>query len=62
MSVPVNVSFEVVLRFENDQIGNTWFSTAGGSPDVQLHMDREVYVALGSPQQLRVTVTPAVES
>lgn len=56
----VNISFEVVLRFENDQVSNTWFSTAHEKPDVQLHMDREA--ALGEPKLLRVTVTPAVDA
>jgi hypothetical protein len=53
------VKVVVTLGLENDQEGNTWWSN--GHPDensIQLHVDRPVYVALGSPQKISVTVEP----
>lgn len=52
-------TIQVLLRNENDQEGNTWFSTATDKPDIQLTCDREVWVALGSPEKIVVTVEPA---
>lgn len=48
------------LRNENDEIDNTWYSNAHRDPDstVQLHITRELYVALGSPPFIRVTIDP----
>ncbi len=50
------------LGLENDQEGNTWWSN--GHPDdnsIQLHVDRPVYVALGSPQKITITIESADE-
>lgn len=50
------------LTLENDQDGNTWWSNNSSGTDegdrFQLHVDRSVYVALGSPQKITVTVEP----
>lgn len=55
MSVP---ALTIELRLENDQVGNTWFSNAArdGEPDIQMHMDREVWIALGAPSVIDVSV------
>jgi hypothetical protein len=49
------------LRIENWQEGNTWFSRAGIEPDIQLHTDYAVWVALGKPKNIRVTIEPVEE-
>jgi hypothetical protein len=47
----------IELGLENDQEGNTWWSN--GHPDensIQVHVDRPVYVALGKPDKIMVTL------
>lgn len=46
------------LRLENDQVDNTWFSTGSHDDvsDVHVHMSREMYHALGSPQNIMVGI------
>jgi hypothetical protein len=53
------MKIEMVLRFENDEVDNTWFSNAE-EPPFQLHFSRELYIAMGRPQKVKVTVEPQV--
>lgn len=55
MSVP---RLTITLRLENDQEDNTWFSNAArdGDPDFQVHVSREVWISLGRPDNIIVTV------
>ena len=47
------------LRLENTEEGNTWFSDAHtGESDIQLHVTREVWIAMKRPNFVRVTVDP----
>lgn len=46
------------LRLENTEEGNTWFSRAGLEPDIQLHVEREVWVGMGRPSNIEVTIEP----
>lgn len=48
------------LRCENTQEHNTWFSNAHHDPDstVQLHITRELWLALGQPDYLQVMIDP----
>jgi hypothetical protein len=52
---------DVVLRTENTQEGNTWFSRTGVEPDIQLHCDREVWITLGKPNHILLTIQPIDE-
>lgn len=47
---------ELDMRLENDQEGNTWFSTALEKPDVQLTMERDLLIAIGRPENIKVIV------
>lgn len=56
-----SISFQ--LQLENDQEGNTWFSTRGAEPtDLQLHMSRSLFVGIGSPEEIVVTVSREYEA
>lgn len=52
----------ITLRNENTQEGNTWFSNAlDPGPDageVQLHMPRHLWLSLGQPEYIQVTIDP----
>jgi hypothetical protein len=57
------MKIEYDLRFENDEIHNTWYSN-NNKPmegDFQVHMDHNVYTSLGKPPMIRVTVVPINE-
>lgn len=56
------VRLEVTLRLENDQQENTWFSTGNHEEDsdVHVHMSRNMYLAIGSPQNITVTIEEAI--
>jgi len=58
----ITIHYYAELRLENNQEGNTWFSTATASPDIQVHCDREVWVALGKPDNIIITIEPNSES
>lgn len=51
----------VNLELENDQEGNTWWSNGHpeGPSSIQVHVDRPVYVALGEPRVIKVTIEVA---
>lgn len=51
-----NTRFIIPLQLENNQEGNTWFSTRGAKPDVQLHIDHEFYKAMGEPEEITVEI------
>jgi hypothetical protein len=54
----IAVKYVTELRLENTEVDNTWFSRAGVPPDIQVHTEREVWIALGKPQNIRVTIEP----
>lgn len=50
------------LRLENDKEDNTWFSTGGQEPvDLQMHMSRSLFLGIGSPEEIVVTIAREYE-
>lgn len=52
------MKINATLRLENDQEDNTWYSN-GDRPteaNLQVHMDRELYQALGRFDKIEITI------
>ena len=58
------MKIEYDLRRENDEVDNTWYSNNNKpeEADFQVHMDHGLYVAMGKPRELKVTVIPVNET
>jgi len=53
---------KIKMRCENTQEGNTWYSDAiEGAGEVQIHMPRELYLAMGQLKYIEVVIRPDKE-
>jgi hypothetical protein len=54
------MKIESILRLENDQEGNTWYSNNDHPQEgeLQIHMARDLYLAMGKPTKLKIEIHP----